>query len=79
MIKFQINGTGAVRTDQTQYQYVDLGYHADSACMLIPQTCTVGATVMFWVKIHSCTSDINGIISSRPHGMVTGFTVECFY
>ena len=48
------------------------------ACIAIPDTCTAGAAVAFWMKINKtdCVYP-KGIMSSRHKGSKTGFEVFC--
>ena len=71
----QINMAAA--TDATHHQYIDLGDMSE-ACITIPDTCTAGAAVAFWIKINKteCVYP-KGIMSSRQIGSKTGFEVLC--
>ena len=74
-IVFQIGN--AVRTDDSQRQWVDLGNLSRVTCFANPDTCApAGATVSLWVKILNCPT-YHGILSANARADHTGLRVQC--
>ena len=65
-----------MKTNRVFGQYVDLGYLGNLTCMVVPQTCASGGTVLFWLKVEAC-SWRNGILSSREGSGNPGIRVTC--
>ena len=67
----------AVRTDDSQSQWVDLGDLSGVTCFANPDTCApAGATVSLWVKILNCPT-YHGILTANARVDHTGLRVQC--
>ena len=54
------------------------------ACLMDPETCTNGATLMAWIKINSCAagpgvSRDGGIIGALQNSGHVGFEIRCAF
>ena len=72
----QINGSQAMRTIPHNAEYIYVGYLADSACMVLPETCEEGGTVLFWFKMPGCVGR-EWVLSSKAESAAPGFSMEC--
>ena len=67
----QINGTQAVHVGYSDYVLFDL---RDQACLVIPQMCTSGGSVLLWTYLpQSCGGSACGIVSTIRERFTTGF------
>ena len=70
-----------MKVDLTQKQYIDFGDLRNQSCIVIPQLCTEGGTVMLWVKDAMNTvsasdgGDAIAFVSSKAGDARPGFDI----
>ena len=64
----------AVSTDASRGRLIDLDIHTE-ACITTMTCGAGGGAVSLWAKVTTCSTE--GIITTTPHDIRTGFVVAC--
>ena len=67
---------GAVSTNRSRFQHIDLGIHTE-ACMTVPGTCgTSGGAISLWYRMTECSS-LGAIVKTFQGSHSGGTSIHC--